>query len=153
MQKGKKVIVLGLIGLKMEKLSSKNENVLNNSQTSERDLVIDILKKKISDLETELKRKNVIIDYLHSQISSKATDNSFSSSAPGNLNGTSTQDSVGNKITESFHSNTAMISKHRNPTIKSSNQQSYNSQIKRKILVAGDVNARMKNFCKQKDIG
>ena len=50
LQKGKKVIVLGLIGLKMEKLSSKNENVLNNSQTSERDLVIDILKKKISDL-------------------------------------------------------------------------------------------------------
>ena len=146
------MIVLGLIGLKMEKFSSKNENVLNNSQTSERDLVIDIL-KKISDLETELKWKNVIIDYLHSQISSKATDNSFSSSAPGNLNGTSTQDSVGNKITESFHSNTAMISKHRNPTIKSSNQQSYNSQIKRKILVAGDVNARMKNFCKQKDIG
>ena len=137
----------------MEKLSSKNENVLNNSQTSERDLVIDILKKKISDLETELKRKNVVIDYLHSQISSKASDNSLSSSASGNVNGTSAQDSVGNKITESFHSNTAMISKHRNPTIRSSNQQSYNSQIKWKILVAGDVNARMKNFCKQKDIG
>ena len=87
----------------MKKLSSKNENVLNKSQTSERDLVIDILKKKISDLETELKRKNVIIDYLLSQISSKASDNSLSSSAPGNLSGTSTQDSVGNKITESFH--------------------------------------------------
>ena len=52
--------------------------------------------------------------------------------------GISTQDSVGNKITESSHSNAAMISKHRNPTIKSSNQQWNNSQIKPKILVAGD---------------
>ena len=77
----------------MQQLSSKNENVLDNVQTSERDLVIDIL-KKISDLEIELKRKNVVIDYLHSQIISKATDNSLSSSATRNLNGTSAQDSV-----------------------------------------------------------
>ena len=109
-----------------------------NVQTSERGLVIDILKRKISDLEIELKRKNVVTDYLHSHISSKATDNSLSLSATRNLNGTSTQDFVGNKITESSHSNVAMISKHRNPTIRSSNQQSNNSQIKRKILVAGD---------------
>ena len=95
-------------------------------------MVIDILKKKISDLDTELKRKNVVIDYLHSQTSSKATENSLSSIATRNLNGTSTQDSIGNKITESSHSNAAMISKHRNPTIRSSNHQSNNSQIKRK---------------------
>ena len=101
-------------------------------------MVIDILKKKISDLDTELKRKNVVIDYLHSQTRSKATENSLSSIATRNLNGTSTQDSIGNKITESSHSNAAMISKHRNPTIRSSNHQSNNSQIKRKILVAGD---------------
>ena len=118
-----------LIGLKMQQLSFKNENV----QTVERDLVIDILKKKISNLITELKRKNVVIDYLHSQISSKATDNSLSSSATRNLNVTST---VGNKIIESPHSNAAMIFKHKNPTISSSNQKSNNSQIKRKILVA-----------------
>ena len=118
-----------LIGLKMQQLSFKNENV----QTVERDLVIDILKKKISNLITELKRKNVVIDYLHSQISSKATDNSLSSSATRNLNVTST---AGNKITESPHSNAAMISKHKNSTISSSNQKSNNSQIKRKILVA-----------------
>ena len=41
-------------------------------------------------------------------------------------------------MTESSHSNAAMISKHRNPTIRPSNQQSSNSQIKQKILVAGD---------------
>ena len=35
-----------LIGLKMQQFSSKNENVLDNIQTSERDLVIDILKKE-----------------------------------------------------------------------------------------------------------
>ena len=127
-----------LIGLKMQQLSSKNKNVLDNVQISERGLVIDILKRKISDLEIELKRKNVVIDCLHSQISSKATDNSLSSSATRNLNGTSTQDSVGNKITESCHSNAAMISKHKSPIIRSSNLQSNNSQIKRKILVAGD---------------
>ena len=59
----------------------KNEIILDNYQNSERDLVIDILKKKI--------------DYLHSQLSLKATNNILSSSATRNLNGTSTQDSVG----------------------------------------------------------
>ena len=73
-----------LIGLKMQQLSSKNENILDNVQTSERDLVIDILRNKFSDLENELKSKNVVIDYLLSQISSKATDNSLSSSAAQN---------------------------------------------------------------------
>ena len=34
------------MGLKMQQLSSKNENVLDNVQTSERALVIDILKKE-----------------------------------------------------------------------------------------------------------
>ena len=120
-----------LIGLKVQQLSFKNENV----QTVESDLVIDILKKKISDLKIELKQKNTVIDYLHSQVSSKATDNSLSSSATRNLNGTS---AVGNKITESSHSNAAIISKHKNTTFRSSNQQSHNSQIKRKILVARD---------------
>ena len=38
----------------MQQLFSKNENVLDNVQTSERNLVINIL-KKISDLEIELK--------------------------------------------------------------------------------------------------
>ena len=102
-----------LIGLKMQQLFSKNENILDNVQTSERDLVIDILRNKFSNLENELKSKNVVIDYLLSQISSKATDNSLSS--------TSTQDSVGNKITESYYSNAVIISKHRNPTIRSQN--------------------------------
>ena len=55
-----------LIGLKMQQLSSKNKNVLDNVQTLERDLVIDISKKNFSDLEIELKRKKVVIDYLHS---------------------------------------------------------------------------------------
>ena len=71
-------------------------------------------------------------------MSSKASDNLLSSSATQNLNGTSTQDSVGNKITESSHSNAAMLSKHENLTIRSANQQSNNSQMKWKILVAGD---------------
>ena len=110
-----------LIGLKMQQLSSKNENILDNVQTSERDLVIDILRNKFSDLENELKSKNVVIDYLLSQISSKATDNSLSSSAARNLCSTSTQDSAGNKITESSYSNAVIISKHRNPTIRSQN--------------------------------
>ena len=127
-----------LIDLKMQQPSSKNENILDNVQTSERDLVIDILKNKISDLEIELKRKNVVIDYLHYKISSKATDNSLSSSATRNSNSTSTQDSVGNKITEFSYLNAAIISKHKNPTIRPSNQQSNNSHTKRKILVAGD---------------
>ena len=56
-----------LIGLKMQQLSSKNQNVLDNVETSEKDLVINFLKKKISDLENEHKQKNVVIDYLHSQ--------------------------------------------------------------------------------------
>ena len=68
----------------------------------------------------------------------KTTNNSLSSSATRNLSGTSNQDSVGDKLTEACNSNTATISKHKNPTIRSSKQQSNNNQIKRKILVAGD---------------
>ena len=45
------------------------------------------------------------------------------------LFGTLSKDSVGNKIIKSSHSNAAMMSKHKNPTIRSSNQQSNNSQI------------------------
>ena len=92
----------------------------------------------ISDLEIELQRKNVVIDYMHSQLSLKATNNSLSSSATRNLSGTLNQDSVGDKLSEACNSNTATISKLKNPTIRSSKQQSNNNQIKRKILVAGD---------------
>ena len=62
-----------MIDLQTQQFSSKNENALYNVQNSERELVIDILKKKISDLKFELQRKNVVIDYLHSQLSLKAT--------------------------------------------------------------------------------
>ena len=70
-----------LIGLQTQQSSSKNENALGNVQNSARDLVVDILKKRISDLEIELQRNNVVIDYLHFQLSLKATNNSLSSSA------------------------------------------------------------------------
>ena len=90
-----------LIDLQPQQFSSKNKNALDNVQNSESDLVIDILEKRISDLETELQRKNVAINYLHSQLSLKATDNSLSSSYIRNLNGISNQDSVGDKLTES----------------------------------------------------
>ena len=62
-----------MIDLQTQQFSSKNENALYNVQNSERELVIDILKKKISDLKFELQRKNVVIDYLQSQLSLKAT--------------------------------------------------------------------------------
>ena len=62
-----------LIDLQTQQFSSKNENALYNVQNSGRELVIDILKKKISDLKFELQRKNVVIDYLHSQLSLKVT--------------------------------------------------------------------------------
>ena len=106
-----------MIGLTTQRFYSKNENALDNVQNSERDLVIDILKKRISDLEIELQRKNLVIDYLHFQLSLKATDIPLSSSATRKLNGTSNQDFVGDKLTETFHSNAATISKHKNPTI------------------------------------
>ena len=74
----------------------KTEIILDNYQNSERDLVVDIFKKRISNLEVDLQQKNLlVIDYMHSQLSLKATDNILSSSATRNLNGTSTQDSVG----------------------------------------------------------
>ena len=107
-------------------------------QNSERDLFIDILKKRISDLEIELQRKNVVIDYLHSQLSLKATDNLLTSCATRNLNGISNQDYVGDKLNEASNSNAATISNHKNPTIRFSKQQSNNIQAKRKIVVAGD---------------
>ena len=62
----------------------------------------------------------MVIDYLHSQLSLKATDNSLSSSATLNLNGTSDRGSVGDKLTETSNSNAATISKHKDPTIRSS---------------------------------
>ena len=55
-----------LIDLKTQHFSRKKGNALDDVQNSERDLVINILKKRISDLEIELQRKNVVIDYLHS---------------------------------------------------------------------------------------
>ena len=72
-----------LIDLQTQQFSSKNENALDNVQNPKRDLVFDILKKTISDL--EIKRKNVVIDYLNSRLSLKATDNSISSSGTRNF--------------------------------------------------------------------
>ena len=89
-----------LIDLKTQHFSRKKGNALDNVQNSERDLVVNILKKRISDLEIELQRKNVVIDYLHSQLSLKVTDNSLSSLATRDLNDTSNQDSVSDKLTE-----------------------------------------------------
>ena len=83
-----------MVDLQTQQFLSKNENALYNVQNSERDLVIYILKEKMSDLEIELQQKNVVIDYLHSQVSLKATDNSLSSSANRNLNSMSNQDSL-----------------------------------------------------------
>ena len=60
-----------MIDLKTQHFTLKNENVLDNAQNSDRDLVIHILKKKISDLEIELLRNKVVIDYMHSQLSLK----------------------------------------------------------------------------------
>ena len=74
-----------LIDLQTQQFSSKNENALDNVQNPERDLVFDILKKRISDLEIKLQQKNVVIDYLNSQLSLKATDNSISSSGTRNF--------------------------------------------------------------------
>ena len=116
-----------MVDWQTQQFLSKNENVLYNVQNSERDFVIDILKEKMSDLEIELQRMNVVIEYLHSQVSLKATEYSLSSSATRNLNSISNQDSVGNNLTEASNS-----------TIRSSKQQSNNSRIKQKILVAGD---------------
>ena len=42
------------------------------------------------------------------------------------------------KLKEIPHSNAATISKHKHSTVKSSRQQSNNSKIKQKIMVAGD---------------
>ena len=42
------------------------------------------------------------------------------------------------KLKEIPHSNAATISKHKNSTVKSSRQQSNNSKIKQKTMVAGD---------------
>ena len=66
--------------LQTQQFSSKNKNAFYNVQKSKSDLVIDILKKRISDLENELQQKNLVIDYLHSQLTLKAADNSLNSS-------------------------------------------------------------------------
>ena len=52
----------------------------------------------VSDLEIELWQKNVVIDYLHSQLSLKTADNLLSSSVIQHLNDTSNQDSVCDKL-------------------------------------------------------
>ena len=108
----------------------------------------DKLRKRISDL------KNAVINYLYSKLSLGATENSLSSSATRNLNGTSNQNSIGDKLTEASYFNAATISKHENPTIKSSKHQSNNSnsQIKPKTLVAGYLalnNIRERGLSKQ----
>ena len=109
--------------MQTQQFSSKIENALDNVQNSGRNLVIYILKKRILDLEIELRRKNVVIDYLYSQLSLKDTDNSLSSNPTRNLNDKSNQDSIDDKLTEASNSNVATISKHKNPTIRSSKQQ------------------------------
>ena len=96
------------------------------------------LKGRISDLEIELLRKNVVVDYLYSQLILNTTDNSLSLNATQNLNGKSNQDTTGDKVTETSHVNAATLLKNKGPTIRSPKQQSSNSQIKRKILVAGN---------------
>ena len=81
----------------------------------------------------ELQRKNVIINYLHSQLSLKVTDNALC-------------------LMQNSYSTAAAISKHKNSTIRSSKQQSSKSQIKQKILVAGDSmlnNIRKRGLSKQ----
>ena len=55
-----------LIYLQTQQFSWKSKNALDNVQNSENDLVIDILKERISDLEIELQRQIVFINYLHS---------------------------------------------------------------------------------------
>ena len=55
-----------LIYLQTQQFSWKSKNALDNVQNSESDLVIDILKERISDLEIELQRQIVFINYLHS---------------------------------------------------------------------------------------
>ena len=68
---------------------------------------------------------------------------------------TSSQDSVSDNLTEASSSNAATISKHKNPTVRSSKQQSNNSQIKRKILVAGNSmlnNIHERGFSKQNTV-
>ena len=86
--------------MQTQQFSSKNEKAFDNIQSSERDLGADILKKRISNSEIKLQRMNAVIDYLQSQLSLEATDNSLSSSVTQNLNGTSNQDSVGDKLTD-----------------------------------------------------
>lgn len=66
---------------------------------------------------------NVFIDYLNFQLSLRTLDNSLSLSVTRNLNGKSNQDSIDDKLTEASNSNVATISKHKNPTIRSSKQQ------------------------------
>ena len=124
--------------MKTQQFSLKNEIALGNVQSSERDLVINILKKRFSDLEIELQRKNVGIDYLHSQLSLKATYNSFSSSATRNLNDTSNQDFVGDKLklpTQTqprYQSIKIQSSGHQNnnPTIARSNGKFWSQEIR-----------------------
>ena len=53
-----------LVDLKTHHFSSKNENTSDNVQNLVRHLDIDLLRKRMSDLEIELQRKNVAIDYL-----------------------------------------------------------------------------------------
>ena len=69
-----------LIYLQTQQFPWKSKNALDNVQNSESGLVIDILKERISELEIELQRQNVFINYLHSQLSLKVTNNSLSSS-------------------------------------------------------------------------
>ena len=73
---------------------------MNNFPSLDRDLVFYILKRRISDLETELQRKNLIMDYLNFQLSLKTHDNSPNSSVTRNFNDASNQNSVSDHLTD-----------------------------------------------------
>ena len=87
--------------------------------TKIKDALIGLQTQQFLSKNEELQRKNVFINYLHSQISLKATDNPLSSIITRNLNAASNQDSVEDKLTETSNSNAAKIRKHKNPMIKS----------------------------------
>ena len=71
-------------------------NISINYKYFEKEMLIK--DSSVSDLEIELWQKNVVIDYLHSQLSLKTADNLLSSSVIQHLNDTSNQDSVCDKL-------------------------------------------------------
>lgn len=92
-----------LVGFRTQQFSLKKENNFNSVPSIERDLILDFVKKCISDLEITLQQNYVFLNYLNFQLSLKNLDNSLSLSVTRNLNGTSNRDSVSNNLAESFH--------------------------------------------------